>query len=144
MIVLDTNVVSELMRPAPARNVLDWVDRQPASETYLTSITVAELLYGVRRLPDGRRKIELAELVEAMIADDFEHRVLAFDETAAGHYADIVVLREQSGRPIALADAQIAATCRSHGAALATRNVEDFTGTGITVIDPWTDTPDTA
>ncbi len=139
MIVLDTNVVSELMRAAPADRVVDWVDRQWASECYLTAITLAELLYGVARLADGRRKTEITELIEAMVTDDFEHRVAAFDEPAAAHYADIVVRRERSGRPISQADAQIAAICRSHGAVLATRNVDDFTETGIIIINPWTD-----
>ena len=97
-----------------------------------------QLLYGVARLPDGQRKNDLAQHVEAMISDEFDHRVVAFDETAAAHYADIVVRRERSGRPISAADAQIAATCRSHGAALATRNTDDFTDTGIAVVDPWT------
>ena len=139
MIVLDTNVVSELMRPTPAIEVVDWVANQLVSESYLTAITLGELLYGVARLPDGRRKIELAELIDAMVTDDFEHRVAPFDETAAAHYADIVVRRERSGRPISTADAQIAAICRSHGAVLATRNVDDFTDTGISVVNPWTD-----
>ncbi len=137
MIVLDTNVVSELMRAAPAESVIDWVDRQPAAEVHLTAITVAELLYGVARLADGARKTDLAEHIEAMLNDDFDHRVVPFDETAAIHYADIVVRRERAGRPITMADAQIAATCRSHGAVLATRNIDDFTDTGITITNPW-------
>ena len=137
MIVLDTNVVSELMRPEPAAAVVDWVDRQPAADVYLTAITVAELLYGVARLPQGRRKTDIAERVEAILSEDFEHRVVAFDETAAAHYADIVVRRERAGRPISTADAQIAATCRSHGAVLATRNVDDFAGASVSIIDPW-------
>ena len=138
MIVLDTNVVSELMRATPADVVVNWVDHQPATDIYLTAITLAELLYGVARLPDGRRKIELADYIEAMVGEDFDHRVAAFDETAAAHYADIVVQRERAGQPISTADAQIAATCRSHGAALATRNIKDFLHTGITIINPWT------
>ncbi len=137
MIVLDTNVVSELMRPEPAAAVVDWVDRQPAADVYLTAITVAELLYGVARLPEGRRKTDIAERVEAIMSEDFEHRVVAFDETAAAHYADIVVRRERAGRPISTADAQIAATCRSHGAVLATRSVDDFADTSVSIINPW-------
>jgi len=137
MIVLDTNVVSELMRSAPDELVVEWVDRQPAEEVHLTAISVAELLYGVGRLPEGQRKAKLARSIEAMLSDDFDHRILAFDETAAAHYADIVVHRERIGRPISSADAQIAATCRSHGAVLATRNSGDFTETGIKISDPW-------
>lgn len=137
MIVLDTNVISELMRLEPEPAVVAWVDRQPAEEVFLTAVTLAELLYGIARLPDGRRKTTLAEQLEVMIAEDFDHRVAGFDEAAAAHYADIVVQRERAGRPISAADAQIAAVCRSHGAALATRNSPDFSGTGITVVDPW-------
>jgi toxin FitB len=137
LIVLDTNVVSELMRLEPAAAVLNWVDRQPADEMYLTAITVAELLYGVARLPDGKRKTDLAERIEAVLSEDFEHRICPFDETAAAHYADIVVHRERLGRPISTADAQIAATCRSHGALLATGNVDDFTDTTVEIINPW-------
>ena len=137
MIVLDTNVVSELMRAAPADFVVEWVDRQSSTEVHLTAITVAELLYGVARLPGGSRKTDLAERIEAMLSEDFDHRVLSFDETSAAHYADIVVRRERAGRPISTADAQIAATCRSHGAMLVTRNIDDFVDTGITIDNPW-------
>lgn len=137
MIVLDTNVVAELMRPAPAERVVHWVDAQPAREVYLTAITVAELLYGVSRHPDGRRKTELAERIDAMLGQDFDHRVVAFDETATAHYADIVVRRERAGRPISMADAQIPATCRSHGATLATRNIDDFADVDIAIVDPF-------
>ena len=137
MIVLDTNVVSELMRSAPADLVVEWVDRQSAVEVHLTAITVAELLYGVGRLPEGQRKAKLSRSIDAMLSDDFDHRVIPFDATAAAHYADIVVRRERIGRPISTADAQIAATCRSHGAILATRNTDDFADTGIEIIDPW-------
>ena len=136
---MDTNVVSELMRPEPADSVVDWVDGQSPAETFLTAITLAELLYGVARLADGRRKSDLADEIEAMMTEDFDQRVVAFDEAAAAHYADIVVRRERAGRPISTADAQIAAICRSHNAVLATRNVEDFVDTGITIINPWTE-----
>jgi predicted nucleic acid-binding protein len=139
VIVLDTNVMSELMRLKPSAAVVGWVDRQPADEVWLTAIALAELLYGIGRLPDGGRKATLAAQLEAMVADDFDHRVAAFDEMAAVHYADIVVVRERNGRPISAADAQIAATCRSHGALLATRNVDDFADTGITIANPWLD-----
>lgn len=138
MIVLDTNVVSELMRPVPDPAVVQWVDRQMASDCYLTAVTLAELLYGVGRLPDGRRKVAIAEQIEEMVRDDFEQRILAFDETAAAHYADIVVNRDRLGRPVRMADAQIAAICRSHDAVLATRNVADFADTGVSITNPWT------
>lgn len=137
MIVLDTNVVSELMRPAPAPAVIEWVDAQPPRLLHLTAVTAAELLYGLARLPDGRRRDQVGEAVQALLEEQFASRVLAFDLVAAAHYADIVAGRETRGRPVSTADGQIAATCRSHGALLATRNVADFTDTGVEVVDPW-------
>jgi predicted nucleic acid-binding protein len=137
MIVLDTNVVSELMRAKPVTAVVEWTDRQPSDEVWLTAITLGELLYGIGRLADGRRKATLATQLEATIAEDLEHRIAAFDEAAAAHYADIVVVRERVGRPISAADAQIAAICRSHDALLATRNLNDFSDTGIAIANPW-------
>lgn len=136
MIVLDTNVISELARPAPDDRVVAWVNAQ--DDTALTATTVAELLYGVARLPDGARKARLSEGIRGMIDEDLGGRVLAFDRAAAAHYADIAARRDGAGRPIGLADGQIAAICRARGAALATRNVRDFENAGITVIDPWT------
>lgn len=137
MIVLDTNVVSELLRAAPDGAVLAWVDAQPASDLHLTSVTAAELLYGVALLPTGRRRARLAEEIGAVLEEDFARRVLGFDLLAAGHYADLAARRRSLGRPVSAADAQIAAVCRSHGASLATRNVTDFDDVGVDVIDPW-------
>lgn len=138
MIVLDPNVVSELMRLAPSSTVVAWLDVQVGSQVDLTAITVAELAYGVARLPDDRPKRSLAITAEAMIEEDFDHRVVAFDETTAVHYGDIVAQRGANGRPISIADAQIAAICRCHKAALSTRNPADFAGTAISLINPWT------
>jgi toxin FitB len=136
MIVVDTNVTSELMRPAPSELVRDWVRGQPAEDLYTSAITVAEIRYGIERQSEGTRKIELrAAAVEVFGA--FTDRVLAFDAAAAEQYALIVSRRERLGIPIEGFDAQIAAICRVHGAALATRNVADFRETGIAVIDPW-------
>ncbi|WP_027943188.1 type II toxin-antitoxin system VapC family toxin [Amycolatopsis taiwanensis] len=137
MIVLDTNVVSELMRREVDRNVLAWVDRYPAEHVFLTAITAAELLYGIARLPEGDRKNVLASRARGLLEEDFAGRVLAFTPDAAVVYAEIVVSRERQGRPISVADAQIAAICRLHGADVATRNVKDFADTGIAVLDPW-------
>ncbi len=108
-----------------------------ARELHLSAITLAELLHGIARLPDGRRRRTLAELIEEMVAEDLNHRVVAFDELAAAHYADIVANREREGRPISAADGQIAATCRSHGAVLVTRNTHDFVGTSVELVNPW-------
>jgi toxin FitB len=136
MIILDTNVVSELMRQEPAPQVADWVRRRDRRELRTTSITLAEIRYGIARLPDGRR---LQTLLGA--ADDifrtFSDQVLPVDEAAAEHYAIIASTRDRAGKPISGFDALIAAVCRCHSAALATRNVPDFDGTGIEVIDPW-------
>jgi toxin FitB len=137
MIVLDTNVLSELMRRRPATRVVRWVDEQDAGGLAITAVTVAELLYGVARLADGARKAKLAAAVDALVREDFAGRVLPFDVAAAAHYAEVVAERERQGRPVSVSDGQIAAICRRHGAALATRNVRDFEATGIAVGDPW-------
>lgn len=137
MIVLDTNVVSELMRPRPDEAVVRWVDDQPDGQVAITAVTAAELLYGAARLPAGLRQRTLVERVVGMLRDDFADRILPFDADAAERYALVVVERERRGRPISAADAQIAAICSSHGAVLATRNGRDFDGIDVTVVDPW-------
>jgi toxin FitB len=137
VIVLDTNVVSELTRRLPAPGVIAWVDSLVASEVAITAITAAELLYGVARLPSGHRQRELAAAVRLLLSGDFRGRVLPFDEAAAERYADIVTGRERLGRPIGVPDAQIAAICRAADATLATRNTDDFEETGIQLINPW-------
>jgi toxin FitB len=137
VIVLDTNVLSELMRKAPEPRVVSWVDRFPPSDVLVTAVTAAELMYGVARLPDGRRKRELHIKVEGLLTEDFQDQILPFDAPAATHYAEIVASREHAGRPISMADAQIAAICRNWRAGLATRNVDDFVDTGVDAVDPW-------
>lgn len=136
MIVVDTNVASELMRPSPSERVRDWVRRQPGKDLYTSAITVAEIRYGIERLPEKRRKVELRSTA-VEVFDAFADRVLAFDVAAAEQYSLIVSHRERLGTPIEGFDAQIAAICRAHGAALATRNVSDFRETGIGVVNPW-------
>ena len=137
MIILDTNVISELACTDPEPNVVNWLDSLPAAEVATTAVTATELLYGVARLPDGRRKASLAETIDALIREEFRDRVEPFDGRAAEQYATVVVGRERKGRPIGMADAQIAAICRVRSAALATRNTSDFTDTGIDLINPW-------
>ncbi|CAN5251982.1 type II toxin-antitoxin system VapC family toxin [soil metagenome] len=137
MIVLDTNVISELLRLRPDARVLSWLDSLAAADVSTTAVTAAELLYGVARLPDGRRKVVLADEVRAVLESDLGNRVHAFDAPAATLYATLVTERERAGRPIAVADAQIAAICRVFRATLATRDAADFDGTGIDVLDPW-------
>ena len=135
--VLDTNVVSELMRPAPDAAVLAWLNDQPADMLCLNSVVVSELLYGVARLSEGKRRAQLAQTVQAMLAEDFPGRVLSFDLEAAVVYADLVAMRERQGQPIDVADAQIAAICLAQGATLATRNTKHFEGVGLTLMNPW-------
>ena len=137
MIVLDTNVISELMRVVPDQNVIDLVDRYPAEQVFTTAVTAAELLYGVSRLPEGRRKTTLALKVDELLTEDFEGRILPFASHIAPHYADIVTSREQNGKAISMADAQIAAICRFNRADLVTRNVKDFDDTNIRIVNPW-------
>jgi predicted nucleic acid-binding protein len=140
MIVLDTNVLSELMRPDPEQAVIAWMDRQDPATLFLTAITVAEILYGIARLAEGKRKAGLRELGAAVLNEDFAGRIIPFDETAAECYADVVCERQRSGHPISMADAQIAAICRTlNGATLATRNSMDFEGIGLDLTNPWTD-----
>jgi predicted nucleic acid-binding protein len=137
MILLDTNVLSELMRSAPSSLVESWMGEQPAASLFISTITEAELRYGLALLPESRRRRHLAAQVEAMLATDFVGRILPFDSTAASEYARIAAARRFMGRPISQADAQIAAIAASRGAALATRNVDDFVDCGVHIIDPW-------
>lgn len=137
MIVLDTNVVSEALRPTPSAKVLVWMRSEPLTALFTTSITEAELRYGAALSPDGRRRRSLEAAIMQILATQFPGRILPFDSTAAREFADIAAARRRAGRPIAEADARIAAIARSRGASLATRNVTDFAGCGLNVIDPW-------
>ena len=137
MIVLDTNVVSELMLPSPAAIVIQWVHRQARPDLYLSTVSEAELRYGAQILPVGRRRDRLVAEVEGMIREDFAGRILPFDSGAARSYAVIAAARRAAGRPISHANCQIAAVARSRGASVATRDVDGFHGCGIDVIDPW-------
>ena len=137
MIVLDTNVISEVFRPHPDGHVVAWLESL-RGDVAITAITLAELLAGVRRLPEGRRRSTLRTGIEEALKPYRETKaVLAFDEGAADHYADVLVARERAGLPISTADAQIAAICRASSASCATRNTKDFIATGIELIDPW-------
>ena len=138
MIVLDTNVLSEALKPLPSSTVLRWLAAQIPSAVFTTTITLAEVLYGVEALPPGKRRMRLLAAVQTMFAGVFEGRILAFDEEAARIFAGIVVSRDAAGRPISQFDAMIAAIARCHRAAVATRNTADFEGCGIRIINPWT------
>ena len=134
MIILDTNVLSETLRPTPSTRVLEWMRSEPASALFTTAITESELLYGIALLPEGRRRQSLESVVDLM---DLAGRVLPFDSVAAREFADIAASRRRAGRPISEADARIAAIARSRAAALATRNVADFAGCRLVLSDPW-------
>ena len=136
-IVLDTNVISELMRPAPHPAVLGWMAAQPRATLYTTSINQAEILFGIAMLSQGRRRAAVAAAAEAMFADDLAGRILPFSGVAAAHYAGIVVIRRRSGSPIEAFDALIAATALAADAAIATRDVGGFDGCGVRLINPW-------
>ena len=137
MIILDTNVVSELMKATPAERVLGWIATQPASALYTTSITEAEILHGLALLPAGKRRNALESAAEAMLSEDFAGRILPFGSDAAHAYARIAADRRRAGRPISHFDAQIAAIARSAGAAIATRNVTDYDRCGVKILNPW-------
>lgn len=137
MIILDTNVLSELMKPVPTVEVVRWLTTHPASRLFTTTITQAEILYGLELLPKGKRRAALQSAIQAMFEEDFADRILPFDSDAARVFPQIAAARRASGRPITQWDAQIAAIARSRGADLATRNTGDFEHCGITVLNPW-------
>ncbi|HEX8817432.1 MAG TPA: type II toxin-antitoxin system VapC family toxin [Terriglobales bacterium] len=137
MIILDTNVLSELMRARPAAQVVDWVAAYPASELCTTSITEAEIFYGIELLGKGKRQEALLAAAEAMFVEDFAGRIFPFEGEAARAFSRIASKRRTLGRPISHSDAQIAAIAQVRRAKLATRNVADFADCGVEVIDPW-------
>ncbi len=136
MIIVDTNVLSEEMKPVPAASVLAWFRRQNAVDLFTTAVCQAEILVGLAMLPDGRRKLDLDATARSVLGL-FVGRILPFDSAAASAYAEIVAARQRIGRPINDFDAQIAAIARSRDMALATRNGSDFEGIGLHIIDPW-------
>ena len=137
MIIIDTNVVSELMRSNPDPAVLAWFAGHAADALFLTAISEAELRTGAAILPAGQRRDRLVGAIDAMIDQDFAGRILPFDSPAARKYAEIAAARRAAGKPIMDADCQIAAIVRACGAAIATRNAKDFEGCGIDIINPW-------
>lgn len=139
MTLLDTNVVSELIRPLADAAVENWIASRPAASLFFSAVGEAELRYGVAIMPAGRRRDVLASAIEAMLREDFSGRILSFDSDAARAYAEIASRRRAVGRSASEADAQIAAIARSRGMALATRNIRDFEDMRIEVLNPWTD-----
>ena len=140
MILLDSNVLSELMRPTPDPHVIRWLDARPAGEVWISAVTIAEIRLGISRLPAGKRKALLLDLAEQIFKEDFHDRCLPFDCEAAFEYAVIVDQRNRQGHPISVEDAQIAAIARTGELALTTRNTKDFSDIeGLTLLNPWTE-----
>jgi toxin FitB len=137
MIILDTNVLSEVMKPSPSPQVMTWLGQYPALRLFTATITQAEILYGVELLPKGRRRTALQAAVEATFAEEFAGRILPFDSEAAGAFRHVALARRALGRPVTQFDAQIAAIALARGASLATRNTADFEGCGVAVFNPW-------
>lgn len=137
VILIDTNVISELMRPEPARVVLAWFAAHETTELFFSAVSEAELRTGAAILPAGKRRDSLTATIDTMINEDFAGRVVSFDSAAAKAYAAIAAGRRAIGRPIMEADCQIAAIAHILGATVATRNVDDFEGCGIEIVDPW-------
>ena len=136
MILLDTNVASEAIKPEPHPSVLAWLDAQAAETLFLSSVTVAGLLFGVSALPDGRRKDILATLIDVVL-DQFDGRILSFDTAAARRYADLAVKARTAGKGFPTPDGYIAAIAAAHGFAVASRDTSAFKAAGLVVIDPW-------
>ena len=136
-LLLDTDVVSELLRPSPNPAVESWVAEHAAAELYFSTVGEAELRFGVAMLSEGQRKHVLATAIEGILREDFEDRILPFDSSAACAYANIAAAHRATGRTVASADCQIAAIAHSRGMTVATRNVRDFEDIGIEVVDPW-------
>ena len=137
MIVLDTNVISEMMRLEPNPAVVAWIAAQPNATLCTTSVNKAEILYGIAALPEGRRRAALLAAAESVFTEDLADRVLAFDGAAAARYGQIITTRSRAGKPIEALDALIAATALVAGADVATRDISDFQGLGLALIDPW-------
>jgi toxin FitB len=137
MIIIDTNVVSEPLKPDPGRAVIDWLNAQEPETLYLTTVNLAELLAGIEAMPAGRRRNKLNTALVDRIMPLFEGRILPFDKNAAEAFARIDASARQAGNRISFADGAIAAIASANGFMLATRNVHDFKGTGIRILNPW-------
>jgi len=137
VIILDTNVISEIIRAEPSPAVMNWMESQSRAMLFTTTLTRAELLYGMAILPDSPRKMEKERIIKDILNIDFHEKMLPFDKDAADCYAEITAVRKKSGSPISQFDAMIAAITQSRGAKLATRNIKDFIHCGISIINPW-------
>ncbi len=139
MILIDTNIISEMMKTTPSNAVVSWFDRQKTTELFITSITIAEISYGLNILSEGKRRNSLETVFNKAIVNAFKHRILSFDENAAHFYGKIMGQRKELGRPLSVLDGQIAAIARAHGFSIATRNIRDFSDCELTLINPFID-----
>ena len=137
MLVLDTNMLSEIMRPEPDRKAAEWIVRQPSDELFTAAVCQAEILSALAIMPSGRRRADLEEAAHAMFAGDFEGRILPFDTEAAFAYAEVSAARRKVGRPSGTIDLMLAAIARVHRASVVTRNVAAFEGLGVVIVNPW-------
>ena len=137
MIILDTNVLSEVIRQTPDQRVLNWLERQPRQSTFATAISKAEMLSGAAVLPDGRRRDALERLTRQLFETQFDPALLPFDGAAAAQFAEVIAMRRRLGRPIGAMDAQIAAIARAKGAGIATRDIDGFAQLGLVLVNPW-------
>ena len=137
MILIDTNIISEMMKPAPNANVLDWIDQQEVAKLFISTITLAEISYGLNVLPTGKRRESLEFAFNKAILEAFTGRILSFEESAAYHYGKIMGHRKKLGKPLGVPDGQIAAIALVNNAVLATRNTRDFLRCGIKLINPF-------
>jgi predicted nucleic acid-binding protein len=141
MFIVDTNIVAEAMKALPEAAVMSWLNDQETSTLFLTTITMAEIYYGLRIMPQGRRRLLLEQGFERVLAEAFAGRILAFDAEAARHYGEVMGKRREISRPLSVQDGQIAAIARVNGYAVATRNVRDFLDCGVEIVNPFDDKP---
>lgn len=137
MILVDTNIISEMMKPAPVANVASWIDRQEVTQLFISTITIAEISYGINVFPEGNRRNFLEDAFNKALRDAFENRILSFDEVAAHLYGKIMSRRKELGKPLSIPHGQIAAIARAHSLAVATRNTCDFSDCGLDLINPF-------
>lgn len=143
MIIIDTNVVAEMMKESSSPAVVAWMNDQDASALFLTTITIGEIGYGLETLPRGKRRLQLEQGFERVLAEAFVGRILAFDEEAARQYCVVMGRRKAIGRPLSVLDGQIASIARAKAFAVATRSVRDFEDCGLEVINPFEPAPRT-
>jgi len=137
MILLDTNIISEMMKPIPNARVINWIDQQNVTQLFITAITIAEISYGLNVLPKGNRRSVLENAFNKAIKESFMHRILLFDDNAAHFYGKIMGERKKLGRPMSILDGQIAAIARTCESVIATRNINDFENCGLQLINPF-------